>query len=281
MAQFSNQAQLTYNNTVTVSNLAIGEIQDVLSMTKTAVNDFYTSDDTVTFAVNIINSGSTDLSGLTLTDNLGAYEFGTTNLVPLTYSEDTVKYFRNNVLQAPPTVSVTTGGLVITNFTVPANGTATFLYETTTNAFTPLEPNSSVTNTAELSGNFTTVTAMETIEVNAQPELSVMKSISPIPVMENGTVTYTFIIENTGNTGVDSGAVITDTFNPTLSNISVSFNGTQWTMGADYTYDPATGLFTSGADKITVEAASYTQNPVSGEIAVTPGTSTLIVTGTI
>ncbi len=281
MAHFTNQAQLTYNNTVTVSNLAVGEIQDVLSMSKTAVNGVYTSSDTVTYAVNIINSGSQDLTGLTLTDNLGAYVFNSATLVPLTYSQGSVKYFRNNVLQAPPTVNVTADGLVITNFTVPANGSVTFLYETETNEYTPLEPNSTITNTAELTGNLTAVTASETIDVSAQPELSILKSISPIPVMENGTVTYTFVIENTGNMPVESGAVITDVFNPIISNITASFNGTPWTEGTDFTYDLTTGLFTTSQDKVTVGAAQYSQDDITGEIGITPGTSTLVITGTI
>ena len=37
MAQFTNQAQLSYNNSVTSSNIAVGEIIEVLSATKTAV----------------------------------------------------------------------------------------------------------------------------------------------------------------------------------------------------------------------------------------------------
>ena len=281
MAQFTNQAQLTYNNTVTVSNLAVGEIQDVLSINKTAVNDIYTGNDTVTYVVNIINSGNTDLNGLTLTDDLGAYEFNTATLVPLTYIENTVRYFRNNIPQATPTVNVTENGLVITGFTVPANGTSTFIYETATNEFTPLQPQSSITNTAELTGNFTAVTASETISVSEEPELSIVKSISPIPVMENGTVTYTFVIQNEGNTAVTTGAVITDTFNPILSNITAAFNDTPWVLGTDYTYDTATGLFTTAADKVTVDAAEYTQDPATGVVTVTPGTSTLVITGTI
>lgn len=281
MAQFTNQAQLTYNNTVTVSNLAVGEIQDVLSVNKTSVSDVYTSEDTLTYAINIINSGSSDLTGLTLTDDLGAYEFGAGTLTPLSFVPGSVKYFRNNVLQAPPTVNVTDAGLAITNFTVPANGTATFLYETETNEFTPLSTGSTITNTAELTGNFTAVSASETIDVSTEPELSIVKSIAPVPVMENGTVTYTFVIQNNGNTPVTTGAVVTDTFNPILSNITASFNDTQWTLGTDYTYDTATGLFTTAADRVTVAAATYTQDAETGEITVTPGTSTLVISGTI
>ena len=37
MAQFTNQAQLRYGNSVTNSNIAVGEILEVLSISKTAV----------------------------------------------------------------------------------------------------------------------------------------------------------------------------------------------------------------------------------------------------
>ena len=64
MAQFTNQAQLSYNNIVTVSNIAVGEIQDVLSISKTAVKDVYKANDTITYVINIINSGKIILCGI-------------------------------------------------------------------------------------------------------------------------------------------------------------------------------------------------------------------------
>ena len=42
MAQFTNQAQLSYNGGVINSNVAIGELLEVVSATKTAVMDDYT-----------------------------------------------------------------------------------------------------------------------------------------------------------------------------------------------------------------------------------------------
>ena len=42
MAIFSNQATLTYNGSSTNSNIAYGEILDVLVATKTAVEGTYT-----------------------------------------------------------------------------------------------------------------------------------------------------------------------------------------------------------------------------------------------
>ena len=76
MAIFSNQATLTYNGNSTNSNIAYGEILDVLTADKTAVEGTYTSGELVTYAVSLRNTGSGTLSGLTLTDDLGGYDFG-------------------------------------------------------------------------------------------------------------------------------------------------------------------------------------------------------------
>ena len=58
--------------------------------------------------------------------------------------------------------------------------------------------------------------------------------------------------------------MIVDTFNPLLSNLAVSFNGTAWAETTNYTYDETTGVFTTIAGQITVPAATYTQNPATG-----------------
>ena len=78
MARFTNQAQLRYGNAVTNSNVAVGEILEVLSATKTAVKTTYGQNDTVTYIISIVNSGATAFNGLTLTDDLVL-----THLVPV------------------------------------------------------------------------------------------------------------------------------------------------------------------------------------------------------
>ena len=50
MATFTNQAILTYNNITTTSNIVEGELVEVLSATKTAVNQLYGHNDAVTYA---------------------------------------------------------------------------------------------------------------------------------------------------------------------------------------------------------------------------------------
>ena len=96
-------------------------------------------------------------------------------------------------------------------------------------------------------------------------------------------MTYTFVIRNTGNEAVtaEDNAAITDTFDPILTDLAVTFNGAAWAAGTQYTYDEATGLFSTVPGQITVPAAAYTQNPETGEYILTPGIATLVVTGTI
>lgn len=283
MAQFTNQAQLRYGNEVKNSNIAVGEILEVLSMTKTAVRDTYRSDGSIVYIISIRNAGSVPVTGLTLTDDLGTYSFGADTLTPLDYVSNSVKYYSNGILQAAPTV---TAGppLRIQGLTVPANGNITLVYETTVNAYAPLSVEADITNTVIASGTgITPITATETVNAEVAPLLSITKSISPVPVTANGTVTYTFLIQNLGSQAADeaSEVVITDTFDPRLSNLTVTFNGTVLEETTDYTYDETTGVFTTVAGRITVPAATFTQNSETGEWGTDPGLSTLIITGTI
>ena len=85
MARFTNQAQLAYRNRITTSNIAVGEILEVLSAAKHAVVETYESYDVITYVVSLVNSGTTALTGLVLTDNLGAYTFNEASLFPLQY----------------------------------------------------------------------------------------------------------------------------------------------------------------------------------------------------
>lgn len=182
MARFTNQAQLRYGNNVANSNIAVGEILEVLSATKTAVKNTYNQNDTITYVVSIVNSGNTAINGLTLSDNLGAYTFNTNTLVPLTYVNNTAKYYTNGTLQAAP--AVTQGPpLSITGINVPAGGNATVIYEAALNEYAPLGIEAAVTNTATVSGTgITPVTAAETVNAEAAPNLAITKSVSPVPV---------------------------------------------------------------------------------------------------
>ena len=159
------------------------------------------------------------------------------------------------------------------------------IYQASVNEYAPLQTGASVTSEFTVTGGGVTeaVTAEETISFAALPVLSISKSLSPASVSENGVLTYTFIIQNSGGAaaGADENAVISDTFSPVLGSPAVSFNGSAWTSGANYSYDAVGGVFTTTAGQITVPAAVYTQDPETGVWSVEPGQSVLTVSGTV
>ena len=126
MAQFTNQATLSYNGMTVSSNIVTGEITQVLELQKKAVIDSYRADDTLTYVLTLRNTGTADYTDLTVTDDLGAYAFGGGTLTPLTYTGDPVLYYVGGVLQAAPTV---TAGppLVIRGLRVPAGQSAVLI----------------------------------------------------------------------------------------------------------------------------------------------------------
>jgi len=284
MAVFTNQATLSYNNTTTTSNIVTGEILEVLSAAKNAVDDEYRAGDTVTYVVSITNTGTAAFNNLTITDDLGEYTVGTQTRTPLTYVDGSLAYYANGVLQTGAS-AVAGPPLVITGINVPAGGNAVVIYNARVNEFAPLASGSAIVNGATISGGGLSapIEVSDTITVADAAQLSITKGLTPATVSENGQLTYTFTIQNTGNTAADAtdNVTVTDLFNPVLENITVTLNGTVLTEGPQYVYDETTGLFQTVAGVITVPAATYTQDPTTGQWTIVPGVTVLTVTGTV
>ena len=281
MAIFSNQATLTYNGNTTNSNIAYGEILDVLAATKTSVEGHYTPGALVTYVVTLRNTGAAALSDLTVQDDLGSA--GTT-VYPLTYEAGSAAMFTNGAPQPAPAVDAGPP-LSVSGISIPAGGDVVIVYQTRANAYADPTAEGTITNTVTVTGDGLSapVTADETVTAEAAPLLTISKSITPAQVVDNDRVTYTFVIQNSGNQPVvaTDNAAITDTFDPRLSALSVTFDGAPWTAGVQYNYDAVTGFFATTPGQITVPAATYTQDPVTGMYSITPGIATLMVTGTI
>ena len=227
MAAFYNQATLSYLGKDVVSNITAGEITEALTATKTAVTNDYGAGEEITYVVSLVNTGATALENLTLTDDLGAYEAGGQTLVPLTYVDGSLLYYVNGALQATPTVTVT-DSLTVTGITVPAGGNATLVYQASANAFAPLSEGSTVTNEVTMTGESLTtpVTADETVTVRSEANLTITKSLTPTAVTNNGRITYTFVLQNTGNREVvaTDDAIVTDTFGNVLLIVATLFS---------------------------------------------------------
>lgn len=284
MAQFTNQAQLSYNNTVINSNIVVGEITEVVSADKTAIVGTYNADGTVTYAVSIVNSGNAAITSLTVNDDLGAYSQGGQTRTPLTYVGGSAQLFINGVLQPTPTVTADPA-LTVSGITLPANSDMVLVYTASVNEFAPLGADGSIVNTATVTGNGipTPIIATETVTPVQDPQLRITKSLEPVPVSENGILTYRFVIENFGGDAAvaTDNVALSDLFDPILSGISVSLDGNPLAEGTQYTYSEATGQFNTLPGQITVPAATFTQDPTTGVWNVTPGVAVLTVSGTI
>lgn len=280
MATFFNQATLSYNNTTVNSNIVTGEIVETLSASKTAVDDVYSPGETITYVISLVNSGSSPVANVTVTDDLGAYTFGALTLIPLTYVEGSVRYFADGALQPDPAVTADGKTLVFSGITVPADGNAQLIYQASANEFAPPQAGSEIVNTASVaSGTTEALTASATVTAESEALLSIDKALSPDEIAGGGQITYTFTIRNNGNAAVDT-AVLTDTFDPALSDIAVTVGGTD-APAADYTYDEATGEFATVAGALDIPAATYTRDPETGAFSIVPGSLIVTVTGTI
>ena len=219
-----------------------------------------------------------------MTDDLGAYTVGGVSVTPLSYVAGSLNYFVDGVLSAAPTVT-STDPLVATGISLPAGAVGTLVYQAVVNQFAPLSQGSSVTNTATISGDGLAdpVSDNATVTVNNAPRLDITKSITPVTVEPNGQITYTFTVLNYGNTAtlVEDNVAISDVFDPTLSPISVTYNGTPWTAGTEYNYNPVTGAFSTVPGAISVPAATYSQDPVTGAWSIAPGQAVITVIGNV
>ena len=285
MATFYNKATLSYGGNVVNSNTTEAELLSGLGITKTAVTETYNAGGDVVYIVTLTNMGSTSYNALTVTDDLGAYTpIGGTEVVPLTYAAGSMMYYLGGVLQPTPTISVT-DQLVIEGINLPPNSTATLVYATKANEFAPLAAGSEITNTVTSNGGVGVgeIVASATVNVVQSPELTIAKAVCPTVLNDNDRVTYTIIIQNIGNVPIvaTDGVVISDVFNPALSELAVELNGVALVEGTGYTYNAVSGEFSVLDGVITVPSATYTQDPLTGTITTTPGVTILTVAGRV
>lgn len=285
MATFTNQATLTYNGQTTTSNVTVGELTETLTAAKTAVVPTYGTDGRVTYILSLVNSGTAPLTGLTITDDLGGYTFNAGTVYPLSYTAGSVRYYQNGVLQAASRRHRRAAADVHRHHRA---GRAAM-------PLSPMRPRprpsrrrrrrapSPTARPSPARGWQTPLPPRRRWRPEAAPALTINKSLSPTTVTENSRLTYTFTIQNTGNTAADAAAaiVITDTFDPRLTDLTVTLNGTALTAPTQYTYDAATGVFATVAGVVTVPAATFTQDAATGAYSTTPGTAVLTVTGTV
>ena len=284
MAVFTNQATLSYSGGVTNSNITTGELVETVSVSKQAVTGSYAPGESVVYVVSIVNNGAADLTNITVSDDLGGCAYGGGTVYPLSYVEDSLLYYVDGALQtAPP--AVTAGPdtpMEVSGLNIPAGSNVTLIYEADVTRYAPLGADAQITNTVSVTGAGSELTASAVVPMEGEAELTISKSLCTSQVAVNGQIAYDFVIQNAGSRAAEAAdeVSLTDVFTPALNGLTVTCNGETWTEGTQYTYDQATGTFTTIPGQITVPAAVYSRN-ADGSWTVTPGVSVLTVTGTV
>ena len=281
MATFYNQATLTYRGGTVNSNIVSATLSEALSVSKTSTLDTYRVGERMTYTVGIVNSSDTPVSTVTLTDDLGAYAFGTSTLYPLSYVSGSLTLLIDGI---PAAVTVTdTQPLTVGGFSIPAESSAVIVYNADVTAFAPPAPDGEIVNTVTVNSLGAPVSATETVTAEAGALLTMIKEVEPDTVTGDGPLTYTLIVQNQGNTeaGAADDVVISDVFDPILTITEVTLNSQVLTEGVDYTYNSATGEFATVSGRVTVPAATYDRDPVTGAYTVIPGSAVLTVSGTV
>lgn len=235
------------------------------------------------YVVSIVNDGAADLTGVTVTDDLGGYDFEGTTVYPLAYAEGSLLYFADGVLQTAPAAEAGPP-LAISGLEIPAGSNAVLVYEARVTEFAPLGEGAEISNTVTVEGGCIAdpVVTAATLPYAQEPALSITKTVNTDSVAGCSELSYDFVIQNTGGAPADAEAAITvaDTFLPVLHDIVVTLQGETLTAGTDYTYDETAGLFQTAAGVVTVAAATFGQND-DGSWMTTPGVTVLTVSGTV
>lgn len=287
MPSIENFATVSYTSggisETKVSNIAEISIESAVGFTKTSVGNTYRENSILTYILTVTNSSGSALSGSTITDNLGTYTFGAGELTPLDYIAPAVLLINGQDVSAQLTVDDTTpGSIIFTLPTIPAGATANIIYKAQTNDYAPLATNSTIINTSTFESNSECAdsTATATVLVANTANISIIKQMCPNPVICGDTITYTIKIYNYGNTAAEN-VVLTDEFNPAPTNITVSRDGILL-LGTDYSY--VNGILTvpaEGGQPLTIAPATFTQDPITGIISITPSVVEYTITGTI
>lgn len=243
-----------------------------VTITKQALTQSYRNGDTVSYVIRIENTGSSALSGLTVTDNLGA----AASPKPLAYYTGSLNVYVDG---NPVTVSPNAGDtLEFTLSTVLASGSNVIaVYSATINSDAD-----SITNTVTVtaSGATASCTVNEsttaTISAESYAELSIYKSASADTVTSGDSLSYTFTIMNRGSAEA-TNVVLTDTLPAVFTVQSVSVtdsSGTTVYDESDYTIDATTN---------TITLPNATSNPITVAAATSagPGIATVTLTGVV
>ena len=268
-----NRAQITYDGSaVILSNQTNTTLVDTntMEMTKTAVDSSISAGSDAVYVVRLENTGTNNLTGISITDDLGEDE--------LTYVNGTAQFYLNG---SPVTGTATPGsGNVVfaTTETLEPGDNLIVIYAASTDDDQTCSVTNTVTATATAdcsSRAVVTATAEETITIEPEANVSIFKSADQDTVSSGDTLTYTFTLMNTG-TADATNVKFTDELPEEFTVQSVSYN----TGSGNVPIGPSDYTIVGNTLTVPSESSSLS-GTIPAATSAGPGILTLTVTGTI
>ncbi len=286
--QISNTASLTFEYGSQIgyasSNTAITTLRETISISKTSLGSSYYLNENVFYTITVNNHNNSEITNVKITDDLGSYfpDGSAVAFTPLTYSGPANLYI-GGTFYSETEPKVYPDKIIFTISSIPARSNALITYKATVNDRALLAQCSKIINTAKLYPENISdpVTASNTLTAAKTADVKIIKHMCPDPVTRGEKITYNFSLYNYGNTEAVN-VVFTDTFSPAPSGISVAVDS-QNICYTEYSY--INGTLTIPAycsdSLLSIPAACFSQNPVTGAVTVTPGITTITVVGQI
>ena len=280
----TNQATLNYRfgtvSASTVSNITSAVIGGSYEIEKTSINNSYRIGENITYVITLKNNGGA-LENITVADDLGGFIFNSNYLKPLDYVGPADLFINGNLVSSI-TPAEDENGITFEIGNIPAGGIAQIIYQAKPNAYAGICCGDEIINTATTECNCPcnpTVGASHTLTAECYADVRITKSVCPNPIVCGGEITYVFDITNYGNIAA-TDVVLTDIFNPPLSDIKVYFDGVEL---SENDYDYVNGELTipepDSDVNLTIPAATCVRDPQTGEVSQEPGKIQMIVNG--
>ncbi len=268
MATINNSANITYKyGEITdgaLSNIATTILAENVNLNaeKTSNNSAWRPSENLTYNIRVSNDGTDPLFGVSIQDNLGG---GTTN--SLIYVAESARMLRNDTLSTITPTSTSPLTLVIPDTLEPGE-VIIFTYVARVRADIATDINE-ITNEVTVVGHETSTTGT-TVTVSPSPTLTIpkadyadvriTKSVDKDNVSVGDALTYTFLLENSGNIEA-TNIVINDNLptNFTITGITSLTNGVTTTFETtDYSLNEQNKLIlpTSTIKTISVPAST-------------------------
>lgn len=288
--QISNFASLTFeygsSKEEVLSNTAFATLQDSVNIDLSSVENSYSSNDTITYILSIINNSSRCIKNIKVSNDLASYTINSgisqKTITPLSY-EGTAKLYIGGKFFSDIEAEVLSDKIIFNLEEIPALSNALIFYSTRVNKNAELSTGSSLKSTSSLTydGMINNIESSDTIYVKEKADVTLIKYMYPNSITSGEIITYNFILYNYGNIEAKNVA-FSDTFSPAPLNLNVSVNSDALSS-KNYSYiNGEIKIPSYGSDfSLSIPPANFIQDENNGAITTKPGSTIITITAKI